>query len=76
MHLEVARLLRAQLLLEEGEKVEHLLGFTPSVPLTRAWQAVLAGENPGENLGGYGILGRWVRELWRRRGAGWMRHRR
>ncbi|TFU15460.1 AAA family ATPase [Thermus tengchongensis] len=76
VHLEVARLLRAQLLLEEGEKVEHLLGFTPSVPLTRAWQAVLAGENPGENLGGYGILGRWVRELWRRRGAGWMRHRR
>ncbi|TBH21433.1 AAA family ATPase [Thermus thermamylovorans] len=76
VHQEVARLLRAQLLLEEGERVEHLLGFTPSVPLTRAWQAVLAGEQPQEDLRGYGILGRWVRELWRKRGAGWTRLRR
>lgn len=75
VHLEVARLLRAQLLLEEGERVDHLLSFTPSVPLTRAWQAALAGEQPGENLHGYGILGRWVRELWRKRGAGWTRLR-
>lgn len=75
VHLEVARLLRAQLLLEEGEKVEHLLGFTPSVPLTRAWQAVLAGEEPEEKLRGYGILGRWVRGLWRKRESQWMRRK-
>ena len=76
VHLEVARLLRAQLLLEQGEKVEHLLGFPPSVPLTRVWQAVLAGEEPDGDLRGYGILGRWVLRLWRKRGAGWMRHKR
>lgn len=76
VRLEVARLLRAQLLLEQGEKVEHLLGFSPSVPLTRVWQAVLAGEEPGGDLRGYGILGRWVRGLWRKRGAGWTRHKR
>ncbi|WP_038056139.1 adenylate cyclase [Thermus amyloliquefaciens] len=76
MHLEVARLLRAQLLLEQGEKVEHLLGFSPSVALTRAWQAVLAGEEPGDNLRGYGILGRWVLGLWRSRGMGWRRLKR
>ncbi|MFN4071749.1 MAG: hypothetical protein ACK4HT_09485, partial [Thermus caldifontis] len=68
--------LRAQLLLEQGEKVEHLLGFSPSVSLTRVWQAALAGEEPGDNLRGYGILGRWVRQLWRRRGAGWIRLKR
>ncbi len=66
-HLEAARLLRAQLLLEAGEKVEHLLGFTPSLPLTRAWKAALLGEEP-EGLQGYGMLGRWVRQLWRSRG--------
>ena len=76
VHLEVARLLRAQLLLEQGEKVEHLLGFPPSVPLTRVWQAVLAGEEPDGDLRGYGILGRWVLRLWRKRGVGWTRHKR
>ncbi|MCS6867415.1 MAG: adenylate/guanylate cyclase domain-containing protein [Thermus sp.] len=76
VHLEVARLLRAQLLLEEGERVDHLLGFAPSVPLTQVWRAVLAGEAPLGNLRGYGILGRWVRELWRRRRAEWTRLRR
>ncbi len=75
VHLEVARLLRAQLLLEQGERVDHLLGFTPSVPLTRVWQGVLAGKEPEESLSGYGILGRWVRELWRRRGVGWTQHK-
>ncbi|MEZ0320564.1 MAG: AAA family ATPase [Thermus sp.] len=76
VHLEVARLLRAQLLLEEGERVDHLLSFTPSVPLTQVWQAFLAGSEPEDPLRGYGILGRWVRGLWRKRGAGWMRHKR
>ncbi len=76
VHLEVARLLRAQLLLEEGERVDHLLSFTPSVPLTQVWQAFLAGSEPENPLRGYGILGRWVRGLWRKRGAGWMRHKR
>ena len=75
VHLEVARLLRAQLLLETGERVDHLLGFTPSLPLTRAWKAALQGEEAAEGLEGYGILGRWVRRLWRR-GAAWMRARR
>jgi class 3 adenylate cyclase/tetratricopeptide (TPR) repeat protein len=74
VHLEVARLLRAQLLLEAGEKVEHLLGFTPSLPLTRAWKAALLGEEP-EGLQGYGMLGRWVRQLWRSRGITWTRSR-
>jgi hypothetical protein len=74
VHLEVARLLRAQLLLEAGEKVEHLLGFTPSLPLTRAWKAALLGEKP-EGLQGYGMLGRWVRQLWRSRGKIWTRSR-
>jgi hypothetical protein len=73
-HLEAARLLRAQLLLEAGEKVEHLLGFTPSLPLTRAWKAALLGEEP-EGLQGYGMLGRWVRRLWRSRGITWIRSR-
>ncbi|WP_114312127.1 AAA family ATPase [Thermus caldifontis] len=73
VHLEVARLLRAQLLLEGGEKVEHLLGFTPSVPLTHVWQKVLLGEEPQGNLRGYGILGRWVLRLWRERGVEWRR---
>ena len=72
VHLELARLLRAQLLLEAGEKVEHLLGFTPSTPLTRAWRAALLGEEE-EDLRGYGMLGRWVRQLWRSRGAAWTR---
>ena len=74
VHLEVARLLRAQLLLEAGEKVEHLLGFTPSIPLTRAWKAALLGEGE-EDLRGYGMLGRWVRQLWRSRGRTWTRSR-
>jgi hypothetical protein len=74
VHLEVARLLRAQLLLEAGEKVEHLLGFTPSLPLTQAWKAALLGEEP-EGLQGYGMLGRWVRQLWRSRGITWTRSR-
>ncbi|WP_243030154.1 AAA family ATPase [Thermus altitudinis] len=73
VHLEVARLLRAQLLLEGGERVEHLLGFTPSVPLTHVWQKVLLGEEPQGDLRGYGILGRWVLRLWRERGVGWRR---
>jgi class 3 adenylate cyclase len=73
VHLEVARLLRAQLLLEAGEKVDHLLGFTPSLPFTRGWKAVLAGEGEWEDLRGYGMLGRWVRRLWRKRGALWTR---
>ncbi|MFN4231685.1 AAA family ATPase [Thermus sp.] len=76
VHLEVARLLRAQLLREEGEKVDHLLSFTPSVPLTQVWHAFLAGSEPEGTLRGYGILGRWVRGLWRKRGAGWTRHKR
>ncbi|MGC8903969.1 adenylate/guanylate cyclase domain-containing protein [Thermus sp.] len=71
VHLEVARLLRAQLLLEEGERVDHLLGFTPSVPLTRGWRRALLGEGGWEDLKGYGILGRWVRQLWRRRRVPW-----
>ncbi|WP_347241308.1 hypothetical protein [Thermus sp.] len=71
VHLEVARLLRAQLLLESGERVDHLLSFTPSVPLTRGWQRALLGEGGWEDLKGYGILGRWVRQLWRRRGVPW-----
>ncbi|SDE61354.1 Adenylate cyclase, class 3 [Thermus arciformis] len=70
VHLELARLLRAQLLLEEGERVDHLLGFTPSVSLTAAWKAALAGEGPWD-LRGYGMLGRWVRQLWRRRRGAW-----
>ncbi len=70
VHLEVARLLRAQLLLEEGERVDHLLGFTPSVPLTASWKAALAGEG-APDLRGYGMLGRWVRQLWRRRREAW-----
>jgi hypothetical protein len=75
-HLEAARLYqkRGQLLLEAGEKVEHLLGFTPSLPLTRAWKAALLGEEP-EGLQGYGMLGRWVRQLWRSRGIIWTRSR-
>jgi hypothetical protein len=73
-HLEAAGLLRAQLLLEAGEKVEHLLGFTPSLPLTLAWKAALLGEKP-EGLQGYGMLGRWVRRLWRSRGKIWTRSR-
>ena len=75
VHLEVARLLRAQLLLETGERVDHLLGFAPSLPLTRAWKAALQGQEAAEDLEGYGILGRWVRRLWRR-GAAWTRARR
>ncbi|BCZ89542.1 hypothetical protein TthAA37_13790 [Thermus thermophilus] len=71
----MARLLRAQLLLETGERVDHLLGFAPSLPLTRAWKAALQGEEAAEGLEGYGILGRWVRRLWRR-GAAWTRARR
>jgi len=76
VHHEAARLLRAQLLLESGEPVEHLLGFTPSVPLTRAWQGLLAGEPPGRELRGYGILGRWVQHLWAERGKVWTRRKR
>lgn len=76
VHLEVARLLRAQLLLEEGERVDHLLSFVPSVPLTQVWHAVLAGAKPEGRLRGYGILGRWVLRLWRRRGVGWTRVKR
>ncbi|WP_229906090.1 AAA family ATPase [Thermus composti] len=64
VHLEIARLLRAQLLLEEGERVDHLLVFVPSTPLTQVWQRVLAGEAPGRELRGYGILGRWIAHLW------------
>jgi hypothetical protein len=64
----------APLLLEAGEKVEHLLGFTPSLPLTRAWKAALLGDEP-EGLQGYGMLGRWVRQLWRSRGIAWTRSR-
>lgn len=75
VHLEAARLLRAQLLLEAGEKVEHLLGFAPSIPLTRAWKAALLGEGE-EDLRGYGMLGRWVHQLWRSRGRTWTRPRR
>ncbi|GLV47491.1 adenylate cyclase [Thermus sp. LT1-2-5] len=76
VHHEIARLLRAQLLLERGEPVEHLLGFSPSVPLTRAWHGLLAGEPPGRELRGYGILGRWVQRLWLERGMGWTRRKR
>jgi len=75
VHLELARLLRAQLLLEAGERVDHLLGFTPSVPLTRGWRAALVGEGGEEDLRGYGILGRWVRQLWGSRGRVWTRSR-
>ncbi|BDG16886.1 adenylate/guanylate cyclase domain-containing protein [Thermus brockianus] len=76
VHHEVARLLRAQLLLEGGEPVEHLLGFTPSVPFTQAWHAALSGEPPGRGLRGYGILGRWVQRLWAERGKVWTRRKR
>ncbi|WP_243094662.1 adenylate/guanylate cyclase domain-containing protein [Thermus thalpophilus] len=76
VHHEVARLLRAQLLLESGEPVEHLLGFSPSVPLTQAWHGLLAGKPPGRELRGYGILGRWVQRLWLERGMAWTRRKR
>ena len=74
VHLELARLLRAQLLLEEGEGVGHLLGFTPSLPFLQAWRAYLLRasgsggweERVDPKLRGYGILGEWVRRLWGR----------
>ncbi len=64
VHLELARLLRAQLLFEEGQEVAHLLAFTPTIPLTSAWRRRLLGQAGGEPspAWGYGILGRWV--LW------------
>ncbi|WP_413217551.1 AAA family ATPase [Thermus oshimai] len=74
VQLELARLLRAQLLLEEGEGVGHLLGFTPSLPFLQAWRAYLLRASGGggweervdPKLRGYGILGEWVRRLWGR----------
>lgn len=62
VHLELARLLRAQLLFEEGQEVAHLLAFTPTTPLTKAWRRRLLGEAPSEPSPalGYGILGKWV----------------
>lgn len=71
VHLELARLLRAQLLLEEGEGVGHLLGFTPSLPFLQAWRDHLLRASQGgghPRLQGYGILGEWVRRLWGGRG--------
>lgn len=65
VHQELARLLRAQLLFEEGQEVGHLLAFTPTTPLTAAWRNRLLGkaeEDPSATWG-YGILGRWVLRL-------------
>ncbi len=46
VHLEVARLLRAQLLLEEGERVDHLLASPPRCPSRPPGRRPWRGKNP------------------------------
>ncbi len=65
-----ARLLRAQLLLAEGQAVDGLLEFEAMTPLVRLWKALLLAILRGEkaqftpyHFRGYGLLGVWARWL-------------
>ena len=69
---ETARLLRAEVALEMGEPIRHLLNFRASLPAQEAWRRSLllqTGSAPdapsSRELTGYGILGAWARLRWR-----------
>ncbi|AEB11636.1 AAA family ATPase [Marinithermus hydrothermalis] len=69
---QVARILRAELELAEGRKVDHLLNFTASLPAIELWRRSLLvrlGQTvspvPSRKLEGYGILGGWARYAWK-----------
>ncbi len=69
---QVARILRAELELAEGRKVDHLLNFTAALPVMELWRRSLLvrlGQDvspvPSRELEGYGILGGWARYAWK-----------
>ncbi len=68
-----SRLLRAQLLLEEGREPTGLLDFEARTPLAELWKAILfraaKRERPhltAHHFQGYGILGIWARSFVKR----------